>query len=1028
MGFKKNSKRVRKNESDTNLMSVVSMIKLQNMSGGKAKFWRRRNGSSRMSLISNQSQESKTLVDVEEEFLHAAEFGDIPTVRRLLAENSELNVDCIDALGRTALRLAVKNEHLEVVEVLLEKSSSRHIYEAVLQAISAGHVQIAENILKHKRYLEIWKERKKFGDDDHFFKTQYEESQFSPDITPLILAAQKNQYEIVQLLLLRGDRIQKPHKFGCLCQECVNKMKFDQLRSAKYRLNAYRGMSSEAYISLSSKDPVLTSFQLSHELKNLSRNEKYFKQEYRELSNQLSAYVVKLLDRVRTQDELELVLNKAGKPNEEKYSSLARLRLALQYGEKKFVSHPSCQQRLDRSWYEGIGPFLKANIVKRILMVFAFILAYPFLNLIYIITPKTKIKVLKVLQFPWIKFTVHSASFVAFLLMSVISTSEDTYILRKNSTLSSDYPQLFEKYQEMKNRSPSSYSYGNDIPIRQMVPTTTQLLISIWVVGFLYHECTQIYHDGVKAYCLSLYNMVDFAMLITYTCAFGLKYLVMLKVHLSLDYFQSTNITDILNNDDRSTYMLYWIVADRYFWSKFDPINLSEGLFAIANIISFSRISYLLPANEALGPLQISLGRMLADIIKCLCLLSIVVVAFLIGLQNLYWYYNVRESIEVEKRNFEVKAQDAFGDTVKTFRTIFWSVFGRGESDVVTLADYNNSVTEDIGYCLYGLYNFLMVTVLLNMLIAMMARSFQAIAESSDVEWKFARSQLYMEYMTEEDVLPVPLNIVRLPRAIFEWIFDCWDKDEENLKIPVEMNGTTLNDMPVTRNGADQPLQSVTQIASQLMHRNDSASSSVDLSAVDIYEGNITANDPALIDRPKVNRRRHMQRNSIPGFLDGSKSYQRVMQRIIQRYIFDIQREAEVTEDDFEEIKQDLSSFRYEMLNVMRSREMQFGELHKSLSRISSSLNLDTGSTPSNGAYDKKVLSSVRDKLLAQKMRRADSFRNARTPSEGALDEDPTLDDEEDAGDSIDKSEDEIVQQNHLGSDKNGGVDNPAFE
>lgn len=161
--------------------------------------------------------------------------------------------------------------------MLLEKSSSRHIYEAVLQAISASHVQIAENILKHKRYLEIWKERKKFGDDDHFFKTQYEESQFSPDITPLILAAQKNQYEIVQLLLLRGDRIQKPHKFGCLCQECVNKMKFDQLRSAKYRLNAYRGMSSEAYISLSSKDPVLTSFQLSNELKNLSRNEKYFK-------------------------------------------------------------------------------------------------------------------------------------------------------------------------------------------------------------------------------------------------------------------------------------------------------------------------------------------------------------------------------------------------------------------------------------------------------------------------------------------------------------------------------------------------------------------------------------------------------------------------------------------------------------------------------------------------------------------------------------------------------------------------------
>jgi len=146
-----------------------------------------------------------------------------------------------------------------------------------LQAISAGHIQIAETILKHRRYLEMWKERKKLGDDDNFFKTVYEESQFSPDITPLILAAHKNQYEVVQLLMLRGEIINKPHKFQCACQECTNKMKFDKLRSAKYRLNAYRGLASEAYISLSSKDPVLTAFELGAELKHLSRLEKYFK-------------------------------------------------------------------------------------------------------------------------------------------------------------------------------------------------------------------------------------------------------------------------------------------------------------------------------------------------------------------------------------------------------------------------------------------------------------------------------------------------------------------------------------------------------------------------------------------------------------------------------------------------------------------------------------------------------------------------------------------------------------------------------
>ena len=59
----------------------------------------------------------------------------------------------------------------------------------------------------------------------------------------------------------------------------------------------------------------------------------------------------------------------------------------------QFVAHPSCQQRLDRSWFEGTGPFLKAGILKRIVMIQMFILAYPFLTFLYIFTPDKKLKV-----------------------------------------------------------------------------------------------------------------------------------------------------------------------------------------------------------------------------------------------------------------------------------------------------------------------------------------------------------------------------------------------------------------------------------------------------------------------------------------------------------------------------------------------------------------------------------------------------------------------------------------------------------
>lgn len=68
-----------------------------------------------------------------------------------------------------------------------------------------------------------------------------------------------------------------------------------------------------------------------------------------------------------------------------------------------------------------------------------------------------------------------------------------------------------------------------------------------------------------------------------------------------------------------------------------------------------------------------------------------------------------------------------------TFRTVFWSMFGRGDTDVVKLDDYDNVFTEDIGYIIYGAYNISMVIVLLNMLIAMMTRSYQDITVSNSM-------------------------------------------------------------------------------------------------------------------------------------------------------------------------------------------------------------------------------------------------------------------------------------------------------
>jgi hypothetical protein len=52
-------------------------------------------------------------------------------------------------------------------------------------------------------------------------------------------------------------------------------------------------------------------------------------------------------------------------------------------------------------------------------------------------------------------------------------------------------------------------------------------------------------------------------------------------------------------------------LTDRYYWKSVDPINLSEGLYAIANVISIAQMCFYLPLSQQLGPLQITLGKMI---------------------------------------------------------------------------------------------------------------------------------------------------------------------------------------------------------------------------------------------------------------------------------------------------------------------------------------------------------------------------------------------------------------------------------
>ncbi|VDP58564.1 unnamed protein product [Schistosoma mattheei] len=120
------------------------------------------------------------LQDKEYVYLNAAEFGELEVVRDLL-DDIKLDVNCVDYMGRNALLLAMKNENLDLVELLVNSKVS-------------GPSSGTNN--RGKR------------------------SQFSSDISPLMLAAHINNHEIIQLLLDRGLKLEMPHDRACSCLEC----------------------------------------------------------------------------------------------------------------------------------------------------------------------------------------------------------------------------------------------------------------------------------------------------------------------------------------------------------------------------------------------------------------------------------------------------------------------------------------------------------------------------------------------------------------------------------------------------------------------------------------------------------------------------------------------------------------------------------------------------------------------------------------------------------------------------------------
>ncbi|XP_036450880.1 short transient receptor potential channel 7a isoform X1 [Colossoma macropomum] len=807
------------------------------------------------------SERGTNLTAEEERFLDAAEYGNIPVVRKMMEESKTLNVNCVDYMGQNALQLAVGNEHLEVTELLLKKEGLARVGDALLLAISKGYVRIVEAILAHPefegglRFAHSPLEQE--PRDDDFYAYDEDGTRFSQDITPVILAAHCQEYEIVHILLLKGARIEKPHDHFCKCGECMEKQKQDSFSHSRSRMNAYKGLASAAYLSLSSEDPVLTALELSNELSQLANIETEFKNDYRKLSMQCKDFVVGVLDLCRNTEEVEAILNgdvDHNLPSDHNRPCLSRVKLAIKYEVKKFVAHPNCQQQLLTLWYENLSGLRQQPIGVKCLTVLGVMVGLPFLAIAYWIMPYSKVG--QVLRSPFMKFVAHAVSFTTFLGLLVLNAS-DRFVGVKNlpNETITDHPrQVFR--------------------VKTTQFSWTEMLIMKWVLGMIWSECKEIWEEGPREYVMHLWNILDFGMLSIFVASFTARLMAFLRASRAQLYVDLYVTSADLSNASLPAEVAYFTYA-RNRWLPSDPQLISEGLYSIAVVLSFSRIAYILPANESFGPLQISLGRTVKDIFKFMVIFIMVFLAFMIGMFNLYSYY------------LGAKYNPAFTTVEESFKTLFWSIFGLSEVISVVLK-YDHKFIENIGYVLYGVYNVTMVIVLLNMLIAMINHSYQEIEEDADVEWKFARAKLWLSYFDEGRTLPPPFNLVPSPKSFYYMALRTRACLVRLCKARGRRHGSQREmDVPNSRTK---------------LHRFRS------YHAQDEYTVRNTIKHPTR--------------------------YQKLMKRLIKRYVLKAQIDSEndeINEGELKEIKQDISSLRYELLEEKSQATEELADLIQQL-------------------------------------------------------------------------------------------------
>eukprot|EP00057_Strongylocentrotus_purpuratus_P035319 XP_798568.2 PREDICTED: short transient receptor potential channel 4 [Strongylocentrotus purpuratus] len=579
-------------------------------------------------------------------------------------------------------------------------------------------LRAAETEFEHAvKCLLEYAEQKPEDERDRIINCRCEGSDFHPLLTPIMRAAQKNNYSIVKRLLDAGARIpETKYASGSGGATTV-----DSLLQSVGLVEQYSAIATPAYVTQAYNDPIDKAFQLTKTLNKISYAEVEHKLVFQEMAKKMEQLAADLISEARNTNEILTVLKyseRAPKKATKKNSSatvLPKISRAIKYKQKRFVAEPNCQQAAStqfRRQLVGVGDW---SAFMQLLLLFGVILSHPLLSIAYKMGVRGSLR--NFIRTPYVKFMMHLGSDIA--LLSII-TAKGVFV-----------------YESM------------EVKIFEIC------ILLAFAIGIGYKTLTYLVVDRLKFFSnFSHYRDLLIASLLIFQCLLeGLQIYEFQAVH--------SNTMEPMKP-----------FVERH---QNEVTVLSKPILALVSVLAFLRIMPYLTANDLVGAFQISLGDMIVNTSHFFVILIGVFIAFSSGMT--YIYSNTIQGsrdLSCEFRRGDCSDLEVhFNNIGHATLTLFWTLFGMIGIDILSLPA-NQRVQQIAGVGMFVLFHLLAVLVLLNALIAVMSNVYNAVEENGDVEWKYSRTALWMSFMDDMFTVPPPFNLIPDVRNLCRHCHTCW--------------------------------------------------------------------------------------------------------------------------------------------------------------------------------------------------------------------------------------------------------------